>query len=1441
MRGRVWRYIGVGFGLVLLIFALAAMGLNAKTQSGKSMLADFVSHAASSENMKLDIGAIEGPLSAHPMLRDISLADKDGVWLKIDHVEMDWSRLPLASLRVDIDRVVIGRVDMLRRPIPAPAAAMRPTAPAPARKAGGDVAPDLPVRFRLSAFQLDTLALAAPVLGEPATLTITGSADAGASSDGAKAALSARRTDAPGAANLKVAISPSPNRVSLALSAQEPAGGLIARLARLPDLPPIDVSLNGEGPLDNFVAKLVAHAGEELGAQGGATITRVAAGRRVEFDLASQFAPLLPKALADLFADGAKLRGAAVLADDGSMTLDNLALENSALRLSASGRLGADQTIEAHAALHGPPTLETAPFRAKTLEGELTVTGSTAQPDAKLRLLVEDALSSAGRFGHFDAEVTAVADGPLTGDTAHIDIAVEARGNELALADRALADALGDRVTLNLRARANGAGDADIGLAKLETTTAAVTFAGKAGPTALDGEAKIAASDLSRFAQLAKRDLRGALTLSAALSGTPSKGSVKAVLNGAVDAPSAGLAAIDGLLGRKLALSGAVETLPGGGVSFEALTIDGEFAQARVNGAATQEKADIGAQIILPDLHRADPRLTGRANVDAKISGSLQKPDASLDVAIVDGGTNGRPIPKLSLHARAQDLLGALVASASLEGTVDGRALRGRVDAARAGTGWKVDAVDINIGRASLKGFATYDGGATDGGATGRLTLAAPDLDDFSALALQKLGGALNADIAFDSASSGQNATIDAKGAAIRAREASIERFGAKFSGRDLLRRPALDGTAALDNLRIGKEVISSASLKARPAGAGTALEVAVNARGFTVASAATLTPGERTRVELSALAVQRDGQRLTLARPATITLEGGQIDIKGVAINAGGGRVDVDGSVGDRLNVTARARAVPLSIAAIADTTLGLGGSLDAEAHITGTRTAPNGDWKVTLAKVAAPQLRDNGLPSVDASAHGRLAGDRTSIDADIALGSASRVTIAGSAPINAGGRLDVAVKGALDAALANTVLSANGQTLKGKANIDLKITGPAASPIVGGAVTFADGAFADPIDGLAFKNIAARLEAHGREMTLASMTATTGNGGQIAATGHISLLPEAGMPGSIHIGSRNAQLVNSDLVSSTADLDLTVAGPLARAPKVSGAVIFKTLEVNVPDRLPASLKPLPDAKHIDPKGFAREMLALQRKQKAAAGRPSTFDVALDVKVSAPNRIFVRGRGIDAEFGGELKITGTAQNPKILGGFDLRRGRLQLLTQRIDITRGALTFAGGLTPQLDFTAETTAADVTAQIAVSGPAAQPSFSFTSTPELPQDEVLSRLLFAKASGSLSPLQALQLATAVAQLSGADAGGGGFEKMRKALGVDSLDLAAGGAGGPTVGASTYLTDNINVGVRAGAKPADAAVNVGLDVTKRLRVQSETRMDGHTSVGVGMEWEY
>ncbi len=148
---------------------------------------------------------------------------------------------------------------------------------------------------------------------------------------------------------------------------------------------------------------------------------------------------------------------------------------------------------------------------------------------------------------------------------------------------------------------------------------------------------------------------------------------------------------------------------------------------------------------------------------------------------------------------------------------------------------------------------------------------------------------------------------------------------------------------------------------------------------------------------------------------------------------------------------------------------------------------------------------------------------------------------------------------------------------------------------------------------------------------------------------------------------------------------------------------------------------------------------------------------------------------------------------------------------------------------------------MTARIGVTGPASLPQFTFSSSPELPQDEVLSRLLFARASGALTPFQAVQLAAALAQFSGAATGVDAFEKMRKALGVDSLDIDAGGKSGPSIGASRYIMDGVSVGVRGGSKPEQAAVTVGVDVMKKVRVQGETRMDGKTSVGVGVEWEY
>lgn len=1419
------------------VVALGAAVYYLHTPEGGKNVARMISRSASSPDMTVQIGAIDDLLSSNPVVRDVALSDRDGVWLEVDRVSAQWSRLALLALKVDVERIDIGRVDVLRRPAAAAKTAAKQVEEG-STKSASSWPPKLPVRIRLGRLALEKLALAKPVLDMPATLSVDASAELGGAGDKASVSLVAHRLDAPGSVTAAAAYVPADQKLQLEIAASEPEGGLIARAARLSGLPPVEIALDGDGPLDAFDARLTAKAGETASADGAAKIAREGAARRVDIALSARLAELLPKNVAALFADATKIESVAHLADDGAVTLDRLGLDASAFRLDASGRLAPDGAIDGLAKLHGKAAVEDARFSAKRLEGEASIAGALTRPEARLRFVVEDADGPMGRFGNFDLAARGVADGDLSDPAARLVIEADGRGDGLAFADAGIAEAFGDTFGLSLRARASGAGDADVSIAKIETGAGEATFAGRAGPAILEGKARVSAPDLRRFARLAGRDLRGALTLTADLAGAPREGRVAATLNGAIVSPGSGLAAVDGLVGRRLTLSGKAATLPDGGVAFDKLTLAGEHVSALLEGEATREKAAIDARVVVPELRHAGLPLTGRADIVAAVTGSLQKPDAALTATLTDATANGRAIPKLTLQGEAHDLTGALSARAALDGVVDGKTTRGRASATRAGEGWKIDDLDLAVGSATVKGALALDGA---GLASGRLAVNAPNLDDFSTFALQKLAGRMNASIALDAAGGGQNLALDAQGAGVQAPGATVERLNAKFSARDLYRRPMLDGEIAVDNARVGSETIGKARLVARPAGAGAAaLDLALDARGFNIASRATLTPGDRTRLDIAQFSAQRAGKRIALAGPAVVTVSGGAVELQGVAVALGSGRLDVNGRIGDRLDLSARARAVPLSVASIVDSSLGLDGVLDGEARIGGTKAAPSGDWRVKVAKATAPQLRANGLPAIDVSGAGRLAGGRTTLDADVALGASSRLKISGSAPLG-DGALDLAVKGGLDAALANTMLAANGQTVAGKANVDLRLTGAAANPIVGGAIVIAEGAFNDPLNGVSLNKVAGRLEGRGHDLKIVGLTAQTKNGGQIAVAGQLSLAPNAGMPGSIRIGANNAQLASTDIVTSTGDLDLTISGALARAPKVSGRVNLDTMEVSVPDRLPANLKPLAGSTHIDANGFAAQMLALQRKEKAKAARRSNFDVALDLAISAPNRIFVRGHGIDAEFGGDLKVGGTLQKPNVLGGFDLRRGKLQLLTQRIDITRGKLAFTGGLAPQLDFSAETRAADVTAKIAVTGPAAAPVFTFSSSPEMPQDEVLSRLLFAKASGSLTPFQAVQLAAALAQFSGAATGVDAFEKMRKALGVDSLDLDAGGANGPTIGASRYITDGVSVGVRTGSRPEQTSVNVGVDVTRGVRIQSETRVDGRTSAGVGVEWEY
>lgn len=1430
-------------GLALVLICLAALVTGAATPTraedgDKSVLGGLLSRALSTPSSRVAIGAVEGALSSDATIRDVAVSDRDGVWLKLDSARIIWRRLALLSGRLEVDRLELGRLDVLRRPIPGPT-------PAEA-KPDGKLLPDLPVKVEIKGFRLAELVLGESVAGQPARLTAEGRARLGAASEGLDLQARAQRLDAAGRFLLSLLYVPDGDRLEVKANLVEPAGGLLSKAANIPGTPPIDFDLDGAGTLDAWSAKLDFTAGPEIGAKGGAKISRIGAERRLALDLAARIEGLVPGPAASVFAGTTQLAGGLAFADSGAFGIDRLELTSRTARLAAGGSLTKDRIADLTLQARALPTAGAVTRAGNAEIGRLVFDGSLKGP--LTTPTIRGSLDAAGlrsrdsALERIEARLGVAPQGE--GPAQRFAIDADGRLEGLRLADPALRRALGSRAQLTLRATSGPDGVVDVATLRLDGETAQATYAGRVGQNTLTGTVKAALPDLAVFSGVAERGLAGRLDAQARLSGDPARKALTADLDVTAAGLASGIAVADRLLGRAPALSGRVSQSYDG-YGFDHLRLDAAGFTATLQGEATSAAADIRGRVALKSLADLDGRLTGGADVEGRLTGSLEHPDVAATLSAPAATADGKPIRDLRVEAALRDALLAPDGSLRLSGDVAGKALTGDAHVARAGPDWVLDRLALNLGSVAVAGDAAV--AAETWLAAGALAVRAGNLEDIAPLAPAPMAGRLDAAVTLARDEGRQDATIRATGAALRYGAYALTRLDADLKGRDLRAHPVLDGHLDADRLIAAGQQIDAVRLVAASSPEGSDVTLTARARGFGLDAAARIVPADETRIDIQRFSASRGGDRFALTAPAAVTLRDGGAVIDGLSLAAGSGRITVAGRAGRDLDLRLAIRALPLSLARIAAPDLALSGSLDGEADLRGPSGRPEGRYAFTVSKLTAPQTRQAGLPPVDASAKGTLSDGSASLDGRVTAGRGVALTVAGTLPVAAGGPLDLRGRGILDAALANSMLSVGGQSVGGRIAIDGGVTGTLAAPRAQGAAVLTGGSFTDPLNGIRLTGIEGRVTGQGDTLAVERLTAATRNGGRIAVTGRVALEPD--FPGTFHVVADKAELVSSPLMTAVSSLDLTLAGPLVRTPRISGRVNVVSIDVAVPDRLPATVRPLPGVRHVNTPPEVRARLAQRAARKAATApgqrskKPAVpFDATLDVAVDAPSRIFVRGRGIDAELGGSLRVTGTSAAPKAAGAFAMRRGRLELVGQRLDFSRGKLTFAGSLTtPELDFAAETKAGDVTARVAVSGPADMPQFALTSDPVLPQDEILSRLLFKKAAGGLSPFQALQLAQAVAQLSGGAAGPDLFEQARKGLGLDSLDVSAGASGGPALGASRYISDRVSVGVKAGAKPADTAVGVDFDVTRRIKLKGEAGSDGRTSLGVGAEYEW
>jgi translocation and assembly module TamB len=386
---------------------------------------------------------------------------------------------------------------------------------------------------------------------------------------------------------------------------------------------------------------------------------------------------------------------------------------------------------------------------------------------------------------------------------------------------------------------------------------------------------------------------------------------------------------------------------------------------------------------------------------------------------------------------------------------------------------------------------------------------------------------------------------------------------------------------------------------------------------------------------------------------------------------------------------------------------------------------------------------------------------------------------------------------------------------SVSGKVKLDAKLSGTLDDPDWRGNITLRDGRYEHLRFGTLLRDIRFDGKFGSSGIKITGLSADDGGNGTVKGKADVDFSAENGGPAyDAELTLRDVAVTRMDELRLWTDVDLNVTGDIHHA-DIKSTTTLRRGEVDLNVALPASVPEL-DVQNLP--GANADKQDKKKKEKA-------FKANLDVKINMPARLFVRGKGLDSEWGGNLAITGTADNPKIVGQIKALRGQMDVIGKTFVVKDSKITFSGAQPPNpiLDIEGVYTTDDLTVTAAFSGPASDAKLTLSSDPSMPQDEILSHVLFGKSKGGLTPVEAVQLANAASQLSG----GKGLDvigSIRNMLGVDVFRVDSG-ENGPSVKVGKYIADGVYVGTKQGATSGSSGVEVEIDVAPHVKVTSET----------------
>jgi translocation and assembly module TamB len=1354
VRRPLWARIAKGAAIALagLLVLIVALILSFNTGPGKRFIAGQLAAYNTASGINVRVHDIEGSIYGRMTLHGLEIRDQNGVFLTSPAVAIDWNPLAYLHSKIDLYAVSAAEMRMLRNP------ALKPVPSDPN-------APTIPdIDLTLGSLKVDRFILEPPVTGKRHMLKIVGSAVI--ADRRAQLSLDSDALIAPGVVggdrlHLRLDAVPDKDRLLIDLKLAAPAGGVVDSYARLGK--PLTLSIGGQGDWS-------AWNGRATGTLGGQALMDVAlTARNGSFHALGDVHP-------------------------------GLALTGPAARLTEPGiHVDATTTLDRRKA-------------------DTHVTLASEAFTAQAAGLLDFAQS---RFGNVRLDARLLKPGMiaenLSGRNVAISAVLDGKFMTPSIAYRASADAVAFGATgiEGLAAQGNATINADKILVPIHATARRVTglnaaAGGLVTNLRVDGDLAYAKGELFSDNLRLKSDRIDATALILADLGT---GTYTGALKGRVNDYN-----IDGLGRINLVTDAKLVTAPGDGFGIKGrvrivtakitnASLAGQLGGNAVIVADVGYDPKAGATVSGLTLTAPDLRVTGGTGAYRLYDGAIRFRAEAWSrtygpASVTATGTIAKPL--VTLRASHPGVgIGLVNLDATLSGSAAGYAVHatGGSDYGpftaqlliRSGKGpLAIDVQQLLVAGVTMKGAIVRTGA---GPFAGTLGIA---------------GAGLNGHVVLAAAGVNQKADVDLTANGARLPGTPPISIGSGLVHATLLMLPtgpSVTGSVAVADLRYDTLLIRNA--QARLSYAGGHGQAALRAAGtsgvpFDVAAQASFTP-ERILANLKGSA---NGIAFHLAQPAVVTKTGGDYALAPTTIVLPQGQLTLNGRYGRDTALHARLDGMDLSITQAFVPSLGLGGKATGTVDLSmaGAGVIPDARARIDIAGFSRTGALVVSDP-VDIALLGTLDVGGGAINALIKRGGGvvGRVQ-ARLAPIPGGGeawasRLMAApISGGIryngPAEVLWTLTGIGGQTVAGPIAIGADFSGHLNAPQITGVVRANALRYENEAYGTAITGIAIDGRFTQSQFQLNRFSGKAGSG-TIQASGSVGIDAAGGYPINIAATLDHAQLAHSDALGATISGSLAVTNSKAAGGLIKGDLRLSEARYEVVRQGAAEV---PELTGIRRKGA--------RPAPPVAPGPAPTNWKLDLHIRADNKLYVSGMGLESEWSTNMRIGGTTGDPSVVGRLQVVRGTYSFSGRRLDLSdSSAIQFNGPmLNPDLSISANTTVEGVTAIINIGGTAQKPQIAFTSTPALPQDEVLSRLLFGSSVTSLTPMQALQLAAALNSLRSSGGGLNPLGKLRGASGIDRLrvlgaDQASGR--GTSVAAGKYISNRIYVEVISDAK--------------------------------------